>query len=425
MAKGLLVCLFIGLVAADTDAPFNILGQTGYSGEITVNITTKSSLFYWLFQSLTGDIETDTRPLLIWLPGGSGGSISVDLLAERISPLYIDELGNPHFNNMTWALRMHIMGVDFPYGVGYSSPTFWSDWIVDIPTGAQVFITFLNKLQMKYPAWFKREIYIGGQDLAGLFIPAIASLIHKNNGNLTPGQLGYLNLKGLILGDTWVNALQIVNTYDTFAYNQGLANLEQRNVMTTYENYVLGNATSNPHLAFVALQNLLAYVDTIAGPLNFINYRLYNDDNIGNLAAFLNNPVYKLELNVPRAVTWSQVTQSVSTNLTTLYFISQAAVLSTVLNNYKVMIFSSQDNFLINPIAVQQEISNLNWEGISDFESARRSAYTVSGNIVGYVQASSNLTFVQILNTGLIVGLTQALNPRDMIYRFVFNQGWN
>lgn len=425
MAKGLLLCLLLGLVASDTDGPFNILGQTGYAGEIDVNTTTGSSLFYWLFKSLTGNLETDTRPLLIWLPGGSGGSVSVDLLAERISPLYIDDSGSPHFNNMTWALKMHIMGVDFPYGVGYSSPTYWTDWITDVPTGAQVFIDFLDKLQTKYPAWFKRDIYIGGQDLAGLFIPAIANLIHKNNRNLTPGHSGYVNLKGLILGDTWVNALQIVNTYDTFAYNQGLANLAQRNVITNYENCVLGNATNDPHLAFVSLQNLLAYVDTIAGPLNFINYRLYNDDNIGNLATFLNNPTYKQELNVAKTVTWSQVTQSVSTNLTYLYFDSQAAVLSTVLSYYKVLIFSSQDNFLINPIAVQQEINSLGWEGITDFKSARRSAYSVSGNIAGYVQTSSNLTFVQILNTGLIVGLTQATNPRDMIYRFVFNQGWN
>jgi len=70
-------------------------------------------------------------------------------------------------------------------------------------------------------------------------------------------------------------------------------------------------------------------------------------------------------------------------------------------------------------------LRSLNWEGVSDFLAARRGVWNVAGNIAGYAQTSSSLTYVQILKSGLGIGLDQTLNTRDMVYRFIFNQGWN
>lgn len=412
-------------VLADTDGQFSILGVKGFSGIVDVNTTTGSSLFYYLFEQVNGDIDTDTSPLVIWIPGGPGCSASVAMFGERISPLYVDDSGNPHFNPLTWASRVHILAVDFPYGTGYSSPTFWQDWVLNSTSAAQVFIDFLDLLQTRHNQWFNRDIYIAGEDFSSMFIPAIANLIHIINRNLTPGHSGYFDLKGVILGDPWVNGALQSSEFDTVLWNEGLVNQMQKTVISTYENFILGNASSNPKQAFISLQNLIGYIDTAAGSVNVLNYRKYSDENLGSLSTFLNNLTVKQEFNVPSTITWTQCSASVQSNLTSNYYVQQSDTLSTILKYFKVLIYSSQDNLLINSIGVQNMIESLSWQGIPDFKQSRRGVWTAAGNIAGYAQTSSNLTYVQIINSGLYTGLNQGLNTRDMAFRFIFNQGWN
>jgi hypothetical protein len=199
----------------------------------------------------------------------------------------------------------------------------------------------------------------------------------------------------------------------------------QKTVISTYENFILGNASSNPKQAFISLQNLIGYIDTAAGSVNVLNYRKYSDENLGSLSTFLNNLTVKQEFNVPSTITWTQCSASVQSNLTSNYYVQQSDTLSTILKYFKVLIYSSQDNLLINSIGVQNMIESLSWQGIPDFKQSRRGVWTAAGNIAGYAQTSSNLTYVQIINSGLYTGLNQGLNTRDMAFRFIFNQGWN
>jgi carboxypeptidase C (cathepsin A) len=410
----------------NTDGPWNLLGVNGYSGEVIVNSTTGSGMFYIMFQSLGGDLNSDNRPLVVWLPGGPGCSLGLGMFGQRYSPFYVDADGNPQFNNLTWALKVHVLSVDFPYGVGYSSPTNYTDWVLKVSDGVTLFINFLDQLMTKYPSWFKRDIYLIGQDFAGLFIPSISNQIHLNNRNLLPGHPGYINLAGILLGDAWLNGAYQSSYYDVFAFNQGLVNRVQKDQITLFENYIIGNSTfNNPEQAFISFQNLNNYIESVTGSINTYNYRKYSPDNMGNLDAFFNNLTIKQEFNAPADVTWTACSGSVFNNLTDILFVEQSEVLSTVLTYFKVLIYSSQDDLLINSMGTQTVIRGLNWLGISDFMSARRGVWNVAGNIAGYAQVSTNLTYVQILNSGLGIGLDQTLSTRDMLYRFIFNQGWN
>ena len=130
VSKFVLLC-FVALSFASTheetlgvtDGPWAILGLTGYSGMISMNALTGSSLFYWLFESIGGNITTDSRPLILWLQGGPGCSGELGMLFENISPLtvYSDHADVYETDtNYTWATDYHIMTVDFPYGAGFS-----------------------------------------------------------------------------------------------------------------------------------------------------------------------------------------------------------------------------------------------------------------------------------------------------------------
>ena len=62
---------------------------------------------------------------------------------------------------------------------------------------------------------------------------------------------------------------------------------------------------------------------------------------------------------------------------------------------------------------------------MSNFLNSRRGIWNVAGQIAGYVQTYSNLTYVQIINAGNQAVLNQPLAARDMVNRFILNQGWN
>lgn len=428
VSKLIVVCL-LSLSAksaiSDTDGPWTTQGVSGYSGEVVVNATTGSSLFYWMFQSLGGNILTDRRPLIFWFQGGPGCSGELGMLGERISPIYIDDNGVPHYNNGTWALKFHLISVDFPYGVGLSYPTYWSDWGSTSTQAAGTFYTFLQRMMVKYPAWFNRDIYIFGESYGGHWVPNIAYKIIMMNKALPVTSSQYVNLKGIGLGDPWTDGTYQGILYDTFTYYLGLANVGQRAQISAYESSILGNISSNTITALNTWNTLLEYVGNITDNVNTYNIRQYSQPDMGNIAGWLNSPATKTLLHVPSAVTWTECSDPVYANYSADFFSGQSYLFPTLLSNIKVMIYNGQDDLIVNTIGIEQLIKNIQWSAMPNFLKSRKALWSVAGDIAGYAMTYSNMTFVQVLKAGHLSPLDQPANIRDMVQRYVFNQGWN
>lgn len=72
------------------------------------------------------------------------------------------------------------------------------------------FYNFLTSFMYKYPQFKKRPLYIAGESYAGHYIPAFAKIIkHYNNPDM--------NLKGLMIGNGWVDPFYQYPAYNTFA----------------------------------------------------------------------------------------------------------------------------------------------------------------------------------------------------------------
>ena len=286
----------------DTDGPWTLLGLQGYAGEVVVNTTTGSSLFYWMFQSLTGNINSDRRPLIFWFQGGPGCSGELGMLGERISPIYIDDSAQPHYNPGTWAMTFHLITIDFPYGVGLSYPTASSDYGSTSTYAAGTFYTFIQRMMVKYPSWFNRDIYIFGESYAGHWVPNVAYKIITMNQALPLLNYQYVNLKGIGLGDPWIDGLYQGVLYDTFSYYEGLINQAQRTNISTSENYILGNISTNTINSLKSWNNLLAYIGNFTNNVNTYNIRQYSEPDLGNLTGWLNNPSTQTLLHIPSQV---------------------------------------------------------------------------------------------------------------------------
>jgi Carboxypeptidase C (cathepsin A) len=347
------------------------------------------------------------------------------MIGERISPIYVDDNGNPYYNNGTWALRFHLMSVDFPYGVGNSYPTAPSDYESTSPQAANTFYAFIQRMIVKYPAWFKRDIYIFGESYGGHWVPAIAYKIVTMNKALPVTSSQYINLKGIGLGDPWTDGTYQGVLYDVFSYNLGLLNRAQQSQAAVFESYISGNVSTNSLAAYNSWGDLLNFIGNTTDNVNFYNIRYYQDQDTGNIPAFLSNPVIKDLLHIPAPVVWQECNDDVNANFSADFFTGQSSVFPTLLSNIKVMIYNGQDDLIVNTIGVEKLLAGIQWSAMPTFLKTRKAQWNVAGDIAGYAMTYSNLTFVMILKAGHLAPLDQPQNVRDMVSRYIFDQGWN
>jgi carboxypeptidase C (cathepsin A) len=418
------VLYFILQVNADTIGPWNILGFTGYSGEIITNGTTGSSTFFWQFNAVNGNIFTDRRPLIIWSEGGPGCSSQLGMLGDRIAPFYIDSNLTPQPSDSTWALNFHLLSIDFPYNSGYSYSSLPSDLRNDTASAVQYLYGFLQILGGKFPAWFNRDVYWFGSEYAGHFIPSIATLIL--NGNSNPNNV-FIRLKGIGLGDPWSDASFQSQRYADYGYNLGLFSSSQRTVVSSYQTQVYANISSSNNLAaFTALDNIYSYIKNVTGGVDVHNIRQYSYQPTGNFSEWLNLASTKATLNVPPGVSWQDCNWDVRDQFAADVVSGLASTLMpNLLNSIKVLIYHGQDNMYVNNLGLNDWLNGLSWPYISNFKESRKGVWNVQAQIAGYAKVYTSLTYVQLNQAGNRAPYDQPIPVRDMVSRFIFNQGWN
>ena len=406
-----------------TDGPWAILGLTGYSGMISMNALTGSSLFYWLFESIGGNITTDSRPLILWLQGGPGCSGELGMLFENISPLtvYSDHADVYETDmNYTWATDYHIMTVDFPYGAGFSYANVETDNKNTTLTATYYLYRMLARLQAKYPAWFNRPFYVMGESYGGHWVPGLAYNILQQNKNNPSNPI---NLQGIALGDPWVDPLTQTQSYAKYAFATSLINHNQYNIITYYQSQVLQNLNAGMALQAEAnWENSYSTIVNFADNINYYNVRNFDQYNFNYIAAWLNKASVKATLNVPSYSYWVGCNDTMydyyKADIMTSTIPEIAFVLSSGL---KVLIYNGQDDLIVNTPGIEGMINSLNVDG---FSSAKKINWNVQGELAGYAQNAGNFTFVVILKSGHMAPLDQPVNAKDMINRFVNNLPW-
>lgn len=421
-----LICLIVSALG-DTNAPWSLLGFSGYSGEITMNAQTGSSFFFWQFNALKGNISTDTRPLIIWSQGGPGCSSEIGMLGERISPIYIDDNMVPHASNSTWTTQFHLLSIDFPFGTGFSYASQPSDLQNSTVTAVNYLYNFLQILGVKYPSFFKRDVYWFGEDYAGHFIPAIVTKILSSNADAGKTGAVVIPIKGIGMGDPWIDASYQTQYYNTYMYNLGLVNIQQAATLSGVQTMIGANITSgNYAAASQSFNQALGLIEGYTGNVDIYNMRYYAQQDLGNLFGWLNLASTKTALNIPPAATWELCNSEVQGNFNNDAMETFATgMMTSLLSSIKVLIYHGQDDLYCNTLGINSWLSSLNWSQMPNFLASRRALWNVQGQLAGYVQTYSNLTYAQVLNAGNQGALNQPFATRDMAFRFILNQGWN
>ncbi|BAT13815.1 Os11g0431100 [Oryza sativa Japonica Group] len=185
----IVICIVSGVTAdANADAPMtrtHVASLPGFDGAlpsrletgyVTVDEVNGGELFYYLIES-EGDLGSD--PVLLWLTGGDRCSVLSALFFE-IGPMklviepYNGGLPRLRYHPYSWTKVANILFVDSPMGAGFS---FSRD-----PNGYDV-SEVSSSLQIWFdghPEYLANPFYVGGDSMAGRFVPFITEKISED-----------------------------------------------------------------------------------------------------------------------------------------------------------------------------------------------------------------------------------------------------
>ncbi|POO00504.1 Serine carboxypeptidase-like [Trema orientale] len=168
-----------------------------YSGYIAVDERQKRALFYYFVEAET---DPSSKPL----------GLAVHLLELELS-VNMDPLNQVE----TFSLRMIIVGIKSPAGVGFSysaNQSFYTE--VNDEKTAQDNLVFLKKWFIQFPKYKNRELFITGENYAGQYVPQLAQLIVQSKA--------HINLKGIAIGNPLLEFDTDFNSRAEFIWSHGL-----------------------------------------------------------------------------------------------------------------------------------------------------------------------------------------------------------
>jgi len=169
-------------------------------------------LHYWFVESQNNPAKD---PVIFWFNGGPGCS-SLDGLLNEMGPYEVNEDGKSMKENpYAWNKFASVIYIESPAGVGYSYASDGNTTTNDDLTSYENYQAVKLFFQT-YPAFRNHSTFIMGESYGGVYVPTLTARI-------VDGQADFpINLRGMALGNGYVNEKLNIDTSVRFAYGHGL-----------------------------------------------------------------------------------------------------------------------------------------------------------------------------------------------------------
>uniref|UniRef100_F1L111 Carboxypeptidase n=1 Tax=Ascaris suum TaxID=6253 RepID=F1L111_ASCSU len=181
-----------------------------YSGFFKVSET--HFLHYWFVES-QGDPAKD--PLIFWFNGGPGCS-SLDGLLNEMGPYNTNYDGKTlRANENAWNKMASVVYIESPAGVGYSYSTDGNVTTNDDQTSLENYEA-IKAFFSEFPTFREHNTFIMGESYGGVYVPTVTARIIDGIDKFP------INLKGMALGNGYVNEMLNIDTSVRYAYGHGI-----------------------------------------------------------------------------------------------------------------------------------------------------------------------------------------------------------
>jgi carboxypeptidase C (cathepsin A) len=415
--KAQLQFLFVILFFGGLRAAVDVLPDPTYSGYIEVNQQYGVNLFYYFVESTSTDPLAD--PLVLWFNGGPGCSSMFGAFVEN-GPQMITDNGTIVNNPYGWNMKANVMWIDQPAGTGFSFLKNPQGYVHNEKVVGEEVYTLLIGFFTQHPEYIRCPLFIFGESYAGKYIPAISTEIMNRNAakpTIT------INLKGLGIGDGWVNPYIQSGSFAPYLYQHDLisvAELEAANaVYAAYQKLMdEGSYESAAVIEDALLEMLVVAADVDVYDIRYKNGQDPTDPLAAQLNTYLNDADVKKKLGVG-VHKWVQCAPGPYFGLFNDTEQSVADLFPALLAQYQVMNYNGDMDLICNELGTTEWTNALEWPGKRAYNLAKKQPWVVFGNQAGTYRYADNFTHVIVNEAGHMAPFNQPLNTLDLLNRFI------
>lgn len=406
------------------------LKVTSYAGYINVDRPKENSLYYWFFESQASKgANLSDVPLVIWLNGGPGASSLAGLFLEN-GPFLLKDTGDNQAeiiaNKNGWNLKTHLMYWDQPVGTGFSY-TGTRSYAQSEEELSEQFFNALQGFFHLHPDYRACDLYLTGESYAGKYIPNMAKMIDERNESLPDDQK--INLKGLALGDGWMDPPLQTKLQVDYGYEMGFVDSLQRSVAgTLYQEYCDAMDRKDMTAAFNLGNNVSNMVLSCGGNPDIYDVRRWSDLPIQNLMDYLACDMVKNAIHAKGDWQFADACSIVADKLISDLEAPVADLFPELIKKHRMLFYTGNFDMSCGFAGTEEILQSWNYE--KKWTGLVRKVWTEeqpagTGDLpptLGYVKGVGNLSQVVIPDSGHQVPVSKPMVSLRMINNWVFKQ---
>jgi len=246
----------------------------------------------------------------------------------------------------------------------------------------------------------------------------LASTILQKNQNAQKK----INLKGIGIGNGWVNPYYQVGSYGPYLYAHNLINLIELDTSIGVYDLFKGLVDLSQYLLASDVGNgLLELLMAEAGVNDVYDIRQDSDPTdpyADALDTYLNSDTAKKLFNVTEP--WTMCATGPYIALINDEMRSSEDLFPDILSQIKVLLYNGYYDLICNWMGTDTWSSTINWQYHDQFNSAKNQTWIVNGKNAGFYKTYSTLTFLVVDNAGHMSPFDQPQNLHEMVYRFIY-----
>eukprot|EP00092_Neocalanus_flemingeri_P029980 GFUD01032549.1.p1 GENE.GFUD01032549.1~~GFUD01032549.1.p1 ORF type:complete len:489 (-),score=94.05 GFUD01032549.1:103-1569(-) len=402
-----------------------------FSGFLTVNYTTGSHLFFML---QVAENNPENAPLVVWLQGGPGWPSTYGAFKEVGAFHVYNKEGQPPkllLNPERWTQDAHVLFIDSPVGTGFSYTENVEGYPSDDEMVAVHLVEALIQISDLMPHFvpgstFYLPIFIFGESYGGAYAVALARKIqeYKKFGYL---DMDKLDIRGIGIGNGFISPAHqsvysgFMNSV-TFMTNQDILALYKldRELLINLKKKKYEEAfwISNESLRLIIHKILdRTNVDIVYDYTYTGNYLTSNE-----YFCFLDQPEVRKALHVGNA---KQRLGKISHQKMRGAIMREEKFgwLEEILSNMKVLIYSGNQDIIVNIQGTANMVRALRWPGRDEFGQSKKNTYWVQQKgrriLSGHFNTGGNLTFLVVRGAGHMVPISQPVVARQILNDFI------
>ncbi|CAI5449951.1 unnamed protein product [Caenorhabditis angaria] len=400
-----------------------------------VDIRKNAHTFWWLYAVKPAN---QNRPLFVWLQGGPGSSGTGFGNFEETGPKTLNGTDNP----ATWLQVADIVYVDNPVGTGFSYVDDSSALTTNITQIGDDLLVWLRKFLALHSEYRTRPFYIFCESYGGKMSTQFAKVIT----DAVKSSSLILNFRAVALGDSWISAMDYVNTWGPYLYANSYLDDHQLHVVQTQASHcqslvdqqkwtqatncwgnmeeLIGAETND-----VSWYNILKQGGTddwsssaaqkidnrIKSPLARLFDRHVRPQNLDSMADYMNTVVRQKLGIIPDAVRFGAQGGAVFNAQADDFMTPIWGTVEELLKDgYNVVVFNGNEDLICNTMGTAAWVNRLTWDGMISFNTTVRHHFgTKSFPLAGYHKTHANFQFWWILRAGHMVAYD---TPEAAIY---------